>query len=79
MPDKQVAWFAEQKKRSGDCEYVMDSERRVPDQHRANSFNTGWVKVPVKFLAFTVVNSEQGWVKTLANRSRNLRKQMDSG
>jgi hypothetical protein len=27
----------------------------VPDQHRANSLNTGWVKVPVKFPALAVV------------------------
>jgi hypothetical protein len=26
----------------------------VPDQHRANSLNTGWVKVPVKFPALAV-------------------------
>jgi hypothetical protein len=27
----------------------------VPDQHRADSLNTGWVKVPVKFPALAVV------------------------
>jgi hypothetical protein len=26
----------------------------VPDQNRANSLNTGWVKVPVKFAALAV-------------------------
>src|SRR5215469_5177572 len=34
----------------------------VPDQHRADSLNTGWVKVPVKFPALAVVAAEQGWV-----------------
>ena len=32
----------------------------VPDQRRANSLNTGWVKVPVKFLALAVVSSYLG-------------------
>ena len=32
----------------------------VPDQHRADSLNTGWVKVPVKFPALAVVAAEQG-------------------
>ena len=32
----------------------------VPDQHRADSLNTGWVKVPVKFPALAVVGSERG-------------------
>ena len=31
----------------------------VPDQHRADSLNTGWVKVPVKFPALAVVDSER--------------------
>ena len=30
----------------------------VPDQHRADSLNTGLVKVPVKFSALAVVGSE---------------------
>ena len=32
----------------------------VPDQHRADSLNTGWVKVAVKFPALAVVGSERG-------------------
>ena len=40
----------------------------VPDQHRADSLNTGWVKVPVEFPALAVVGSKQGTVRTLASR-----------
>lgn len=40
----------------------------VPDQHRADSLNTGWVKVPVEFPALAVVGSEQATVRTLASR-----------
>ena len=40
-------WFRRKKNRSGDCECVLlVSERRSWIQ-RANSLNTGWVKVPV--------------------------------
>ena len=40
----------------------------VPDQHRANSLNTGWVKVPVKFPALAVVAKRGDRVKRLAER-----------
>jgi hypothetical protein len=39
---------------------VVGVGEAVPDQHRADSLNTGWVKVPVKFPALAVVNSERG-------------------
>jgi hypothetical protein len=49
------------KKGSGDCESVSGWCRRGgPDQHRANSLNTGRVKVPVKFPALAVVGSKHG-------------------
>ena len=34
---------------------VVGVGEAVLDQHRANSLNTGWVKVPVKFPALAVV------------------------
>jgi hypothetical protein len=39
---------------------VVGVGEAVPDQHRADSLNTGWVKVPVKFPALAVVGSERG-------------------
>jgi len=61
--------ICERKRRSGDCEFMyLVSERRSPDQHRADSLNTGWVKVPVKFPALAVVKSEQ---KAYARSTKN--------
>jgi len=39
---------------------VVGVGEAVPDQHRADSLNTGWVKVPVKFPALAVGGSERG-------------------
>jgi hypothetical protein len=39
---------------------VVGVGEAVLDQHRANSLNTGWVKVPVKFPALAVVGAEHG-------------------
>ena len=52
----------EKKKRSGRLRVcgVVGVGEAVPDQHRADSLNTGWVKVPVKFPALAVVGSERG-------------------
>jgi len=45
---------------------VVGVGEAVPDQHRAYSLNTGWVKVPVKFPALAVVGWKEGdYVKTL--------------
>ena len=49
----------EEKRRLRVCGVVGVGEA-VPDQHRADSLNTGWVKVPVKFPALAVVGSETG-------------------
>jgi len=38
---------------------VVGVGEAVPDQHRADSLNTGWVKVPVKFPALAVVGPER--------------------
>jgi len=39
---------------------VVGVGEAVPDQHRADSLNTGWVKVPVKFPALAVVGWKEG-------------------
>jgi hypothetical protein len=39
---------------------VIGVGEAVPDQHRADSLNTGWVKVPVKFPVLAVVSSKEG-------------------
>ena len=39
---------------------VVGVGEAVSDQHRANSLNTGWVKVPVKFPALAVVGAAHG-------------------
>ena len=59
-PDRQFVWFPkkEEERRLRMC--VVGVGEAVPDQHRANSLNTGWVKVPVEFPALAVVGSEQG-------------------
>ena len=59
MPDRQSAYFWKKRseRRLRVCGVVGVGEA-VPDQHRANSLNTGWVKVPVKFPALAVVGSE---------------------
>ena len=49
----------EEERRLRACGVVGVGEA-VPDQHRADSLNTGWVKVPVKFPALAVVGSERG-------------------
>ena len=61
MPDRQSACFRkkEEERRLRVCGVVGVGEA-VPDQHRADSLNTGWVKVPVKFPALAVVDSERG-------------------
>ncbi len=39
---------------------VVGVGEAVPDQHRADSSNSGCVKVPVKFPALAVVGSKRG-------------------
>ncbi len=58
MPDRQIARFPKKEQRAATASGVGVGEA-VPDQHRADSLNTGWVKVPVKFPALAVVRSEQ--------------------
>src|SRR5262245_50832689 len=59
QPDRQLASFREKRRRAATASGVGVGEA-VPDQYRANSLNTGWVKVPVKFPALAVVGSERG-------------------
>jgi hypothetical protein len=59
MPDRQSACFSKKKERRLRVCGVVGVGEAVPDQHRADSLNTGWVKVPVKFPALAVVSSER--------------------
>jgi hypothetical protein len=58
MPDRQFVCFRKERRRAATASGVGVGEA-VPDQHRANSLNTGWVKVPVEFPVLAVVGSEQ--------------------
>ena len=53
MPDRQFVCFPKKRRGAATASGVGVGEA-VPDQHRANSLNTGWVKVPVEFPAIAV-------------------------
>jgi hypothetical protein len=65
MPDRQFSCLAKKIRGAATASGVGVGEA-VPDQHRADSLNTGWVKVPVKFSALAVVGSETGVREMLA-------------
>ena len=59
MPDRQTGHLPKKEGERAAASELGVGEA-VPDQRRANSLNTGWVKVPVKFPALAVVGSERG-------------------
>jgi hypothetical protein len=73
FPDGQLACFAKKEWGAAIASGVGVGEA-VPDQHRANSLNTGWVKVPVKFPALAVVDlvsNRSGEQNSIARRPWN--------
>ena len=62
--------FEKKERRLRVCRVVGVGEA-VPDQHRADSLNTGWVKVPVKFPALAVVASGRFPARVTVLRNQN--------
>lgn len=60
MPDRQLCGFRKKEEERLLRANVVGVGEAVSDQHRANSLNTGWVKVPVKFPALAVVGAAHG-------------------
>jgi hypothetical protein len=58
MPDRQFASFAKKRGQAVTASVCSGVGEAVPDQNRADSLNTGWVKVPVKFPALAVVEAD---------------------